>query len=88
LRDAWHVPLAPQNQLPDHGEQVVAARREVVLVARRTFLIAAPLHEAALLEAPEALGEDVGRDALWRAEKIREPVLVVEQKIADDQHSG
>jgi NAD-dependent deacetylase len=85
LRDAGHVALAPADHLAQHRQQIVAACGQVVLVACGPFLVPAPLHEAASLETPEALGEDVGGDPFGRSEEVGEPVLVVEQQVADDE---
>jgi hypothetical protein len=59
-----YVSLSPVNQLAEHGLEITAACRRMVLLARGVFPVTASLDQSALLKTIEAVGEDVGRDAL------------------------
>src|SRR5262249_20987759 len=45
LRGPGHVAFAPADQLGEHGDQISALRRRMVLVALRTLAIAAPFDQ-------------------------------------------
>src|SRR5262249_41406187 len=85
LSDAGNMAFSPSDQLAEHGPQIVPARGEGVLVARRVPLVPAPLEEAAPFEPTEPLGENVRRDAFGGLQELREAMLVVEEEVAQHE---
>src|SRR5690606_31722738 len=62
-----------------------APRRELVLEPPGARDGLPRLDDAALLQTAEALGEDGRGDALGRVEELREPLLAVEEHVADHE---
>jgi len=57
----------------------------MIFLPRRAIRVLSPLDQPAALQPLEAVGEDVARNPLGRRLEFREPTLVIEQQIANDQ---
>src|SRR5262245_50122298 len=68
-----HVLSPPGRQRRDDHAELLALGGELVLRARRVLRALAPAHEPVRLHEPQPVGQDVGRDALERAQQVLEP---------------
>jgi hypothetical protein len=78
------VAVAPLHQRDQHRPEVYALVGEPVLEALGALLVGALLEDPLVDEAPQAVGQDVARDAEVILEVVEAPHA--EEGVADDQH--
>src|SRR5258705_6817862 len=77
--------LRPFDHRPEDRREVLATVRQVILVALRARGVGDFDEDAALLQATQAVAQDVGRNPFRRARELSEAALAEEEEIADDE---
>jgi hypothetical protein len=79
------APSAPVREEAKSTGEVPPIRRQLVLEARRTLLVASPEEDPSALEAPKTIREDVRREAGQRITQLAEPARAVEERLDQEQ---
>src|SRR6185369_9466463 len=77
--------LRPFHHRPEDARKVLATVRQVIFVALRTRDVGDFDDHAALLQAAQAVTQEIGRNPFRRARELTESPLAEEQEIADDE---